>query len=190
MSKLKLNYTIRELEARVPLSEYLVDCVDVPRFLAYCEACPNFGTVWSCPSYDFDPMEVWNRYGDLRLYARMLIPDSPGQDEQAALFALREEKDKYLDILFNWEVETPGSLALAAGSCTLCAPCTRPSGRPCQKPEQMRYSIDSLGGDVGLTASRYFGYPLQWIQDDILPDYLMLVGGLLIPHGKVEPFVE
>ena len=186
----KLNYTVRELEARVPLSEYLADCVDVPHFLTYCEACPSFDAVWSCPSYDFDPMEIWNRYGHIRLYARMLIPDSPGQDEQAALTALHEEKDKYLDILFAWETENPGSLALAAGSCTLCTPCTRPSGRPCQKPEQMRYSIESLGGDVGLTASRYFGYPLQWIRKGVLPDYLMLVGGLLIPHGKVEPFVE
>jgi hypothetical protein len=51
----------------------------------------------------------------------------------------------------------------------------------------MRYSIESLGGDVGLTAERYLGQPLLWIKDGILPDYLMLVGALLLPDGNGCP---
>ncbi|MGI6574393.1 MAG: DUF2284 domain-containing protein [bacterium] len=184
MSEEKLNYNIRELTKEVLLAEYLRDCVDIPRFLAYCRACPNFGSVWSCPPYDFDPMEVWKRYGSLRLYARMLIPDWPGQDAEAALRALRKEKHKCLDILLAWEAKHPGTLALAAGSCSLCTACTRPEGQPCRKPEQIRYSIESLGGDVALTASRYFGFPLLWVKNGVLPDYLMLVGGLLLPSYR------
>ena len=190
MSEQGFQYTVRELTSDVPLAEYLQDCVDVPRFLAYCEVCPNFGNVWACPPYDFDPIDIWNRYTDLRLYARMLVPDFAGQKSKGALSALREEKDKFLEVLFKWETENPGSFALAAGSCSLCTSCGRPEGQPCKKPKELRYSIESLGGDVALTASRYFGYSLQWIQDGVLPDYLMLVGGLLLPGGKAEPPVE
>ncbi len=186
MNEQKFIYTVRELENEVSMTEYLRDCVDVLKFLACCKACPNYGTVWSCPPFDsFDPMELWNRYAGLRLYARMLIPDWPGQDAQAALRALYEEKSICLNTLLQWEAAVPGSLALAAGSCSLCSPCARKAGQPCKQPEFMRYSIESLGGDVGLTACRYFGHPLLWINDGVVPEYLMLVGALLLP-GKNE----
>lgn len=177
-------YTVKELEGEAELEEYRRSCVDVPKFLALCAACPNYGGGWSCPPFNFDPMELWQRYGRMRLYARMLIPAEPGQAAEAALQALQEEKDAYLERLLEWEAVTPGSLALAAGSCTLCTPCTRKEGRPCQKPERMRYSIEALGGDVGLTVSRYLGKPLLWIQAGVVPEYLMLVGALLLPGSK------
>ena len=43
----------------------------------------------------------------------------------------------------------------------------------------MRYSIESLGGKVGLTASKLLGINLQWIEAGQIPDYFVLVGGLL-----------
>ncbi|SBW11744.1 conserved hypothetical protein [uncultured Eubacteriales bacterium] len=178
------RYTIKELEAEAEMDEYRRSCVDVPKFLAFCEACHNYGGAWSCPPFDFNPMERWRRYGRMRLYARMLIPTEPGQAAEAALQALQEEKDAHLERLLEWEAATPSSLALAAGSCTLCTPCARKEGHPCQKPEQMRYSIEALGGDVGLTASRYLGKPLLWIRDGVVPEYLMLVGALLLPDGE------
>ena len=39
----------------------------------------------------------------------------------------------------------------------------------------------SMLGDVGLAAQRYLGYPILWIKEGALPEYLMLVGGLLLP---------
>lgn len=179
----ELYYTVKELEAEVPLGEYLQTCVDVPKFLVFCRACPNYGGAWSCPPFDFDPMELWRRYGRMKLYARMLIPAEPGQEAQAAVRALQAEKDGYLERLLQMEAAAPGSLALAAGSCTLCNPCARKEGRPCQRPERMRYSIEALGGDVGRTASQYLGRDLQWIRAGVVPDYLMLVGALLLPAG-------
>ena len=180
------HYSIREIVTDISMAKYLQDCVNVPEFLAYCKACPSYGGVWSCPPFHFNPMEIWKKYDSLRLYARVLLADVPGQDVQAAMRALQEEKAGYLDKLLGWEAETSGSLALAAGSCSLCVPCTRKAGKPCQKPEEMRYSIEALGGDVALTASRYLKQPLLWVKDGILPEYLMLVGALLLPAGKAE----
>ena len=45
------DYTILESEYTVPVEEILGDCVDVPKFLALCKACPNYGNRWSGPPY-------------------------------------------------------------------------------------------------------------------------------------------
>ncbi len=180
----EMYYTVRELEAEVPLEEYLTQYVDIPKFLAFCRACPNYGLAWSCPRLEFDPMTIWRRYPRMRLHARMIVPAEPGAEAAAALRVLHEEKDAYLDRLLAWEAEVPGSLALAAGSCTQCPRCTRSEGRPCQKPERLRYSIEALGGDVGGTAERYLGKPLLWIKNGVVPEYLILVGALLLPDGE------
>lgn len=190
MSDAEFKYIVRDLTAETPLAEYLRDCVDVGKFLNFCRICPNYGHIWSCPPYDFDPMDIWRQYVRLRLYARMLIPKFLEQDAAAAIAALHREKEEYLNQLLNWESAVPGSLALAAGSCSVCAICAKSEDEPCRKPAKMRYSIESLGGDVGLTARRYFGKPLLWIRDGVIPEYLMLVGALLMPAGKEGTAVE
>ncbi|MDD4509984.1 MAG: DUF2284 domain-containing protein [Oscillospiraceae bacterium] len=184
------EYTVRELEAWVSTEDYLQDCVDVPKFYAFCRACKNYGVTWSCPPFAFDPMDLWHRYRTLRLYARMLVPNYPGQDIQAAISALRKEKDASWKKLLGWESETPGSLALSAGFCSLCDSCARTSGEPCRAPERMRYSLEALGGDVGLSAEKYLGQPLLWIQNGNLPKHLMLVGALLLSDGKAGCTIE
>ena len=57
--------------------------------------------------------------------------------------------------------------------------CTRQKGLPCVRPESMRYSIESLGGNVGLTITRYLHQELLWMEEGKLPDYFILVAGLL-----------
>ena len=43
----------------------------------------------------------------------------------------------------------------------------------------MRYSIESLGGDVDKTVEDIFGFKIQYAKDGKLPEYLIFVGGLL-----------
>ena len=43
----------------------------------------------------------------------------------------------------------------------------------------MRYSIESLGGNVGLTVSKLMGIELEWVTEGKVPSYFVLVGGLL-----------
>lgn len=178
------DYTLESLTAEVPLAEYRRDCLDIPRFLAYCRECPDYEHNWSCPPYDFDAAELWQGYGGLRLYGRLLAfaPQTPAE---TALAALSREKQSLLMELLALEKAVPGSLALSAGNCQLCAPqaCNRPH-TPCLHPEGRRYSLESLGGNVDLTARRYLGKSLLWCKDGVAPDYLLLVGGLLLPAGE------
>lgn len=178
------GYTVQSLEASVSTAEYLDTCVDVEKFLGFCRECPSYNSSWSCPTFDFDPVSIWTRYDTLYLYARVLIPEQ-GTELSALLEAMGEEKAALLDQLLALEQAAPGSMVLSAGSCKLCAEgCTRPVGAPCRKPEKMRHSIESLGGDVGKTAERYLQKPLCWIRDGQVPDYLFLVGGLLTQEGE------
>ena len=92
-----------------------------------------------------------------------------------------EVKEKITAELFEMENTNPGSVSLSAGSCSLCGKgnCTRPSGAPCRYPDKMRYSIESLGGNVGKTVHDLLGIQLEWIEEGKVPSYFVLVGGLL-----------
>ena len=46
-------------------------------------------------------------------------------------------------------------------------------------PELIRYSVESLGGDVVKLLRDAFHVDILWAQNGRLPEYFMLVGGLL-----------
>ena len=68
---------------------------------------------------------------------------------------------------------------LLAGTCDQCEVCEKEQGRPCGKPELLRYSIEALGGDVEGCLQHYFHMPVLWGRDGKAPEYFVLVGGLL-----------
>ena len=181
-------YSCTTLERTVPLEDFRRDLVDVPRFLGYCLDCPNHGRYWSCPPFDFDPEEIWARYGALLLYARKLVFSKdrlfPGERRAFEERELPKIKGAMARELLDRESRTPGSLALFPGRCDGCPVCARVEGKPCRFPEKMRYSIEALGGDCGGAIERYFNETLQWASGDRLPEQIILLGGLLIPNEQ------
>lgn len=173
-------YRTEKKECDVKVCEYIENYVNVEEFLKYCEECPNYGNVWSCPPYDFSPEEYWKEFSMIHLIARKIIfdKDMSQNDCMNIIFEVKSEMSREL---YEMEKQFPGSKALSAGSCGLCADkgCGRREGEPCRYPEKMRYSIESIGGNVGLTASKLMGIELEWIEDGKLPSYFVLVGGLL-----------
>lgn len=182
--------TIPLPDREVPLAEYRAQCVDVPKFLGYCAACPNYGGAWSCPPFDFDPQEIWDRYDRILLRAvkvpvpaelreKVLSPQEINDESHALLAPIKHD---LLSSLLEQERATPGSLALSAGRCQECPEgrCTKPAHQPCRQPGRMRHSIESLGGDVGKTLSLYLGQELLWGREGHLPEYYILLGGLLL----------
>ena len=173
------SITVERMEAAVPVDEYIKNCVDIPKFLGYCKECSSYKNRWSCPPFEKDPMTIWTQYETIRLYGYVL-PNEPGQSVAKALENMEQAKDRLMEELLELERTIPGSFVLSCGMCRLCGDhCTRPEGKPCRMPEKMRHSIESLGGDVSKTAEVYLNKPMLWIKDGVLPDYLMLVGGLL-----------
>lgn len=184
------RYTVEPVSTEISVSQFLETYVDPPRFLSSCKECGNYGTVWSCPPYAFQPEELWRRYETLRLYGRRLIFTPAAREKrysaqelgQVLEETLYRERDNMSEELLRLERSTPNSLAILAGSCRICKTCTRRSGEPCRHPERVRCSIESLGGDVGRIMDELLHMPLQWIQDGMLPEYLTLMGGLLVGH--------
>ena len=93
------------------------------------------------------------------------------------------DKEELEQEILKLEQEYPGSVSLSSGACLHCknAECTRLSGKPCRFQDKMRYSIESLGGNVGKTVTKYLKQELQWVEEGKLPEYFMLIYGLLIP---------
>lgn len=183
-------YTLSYHRASISVPEYLENYVDVPTFLKACQACPNYNKLWSCPPYDFDVLEYWNKYKTLNLLAVKVEFD---EETTSKTYSQEEINDILNDVfmvhrkdltkkLLEEEKNYPGSVSLSAGSCSHCkGGCAKADGKPCRFPEKMRYSIESLGGNVGLTISKLMGLSLEWIEEGKLPSHFVMVSGLLIP---------
>lgn len=181
-------------EAAVNVSEYVEACVDVQEFLPYCRECPNYNQVWSCPEYDFDPYDYWAEYQTFRIIGvKIIVPDEiagqvcpPEECRKIIDELLWAEKRKLSLELYEMEKEYSGSVSLSAGTCQMCpaGKCTKREGKPCRHPEKLRYSIESLGGNVGLTVTKYLKQELEWIEEGRMPHHFILVCGLLIPHAE------
>lgn len=197
------NFHTERFEADVLVEEYLETCVDVPTFAEYCRACPNYNKTWSCPEFDFDPVSYWKRYDTLHLIGEKiylpvnLLSGSYSSQESSRLTAkiMGIFKNSLAEELLQMEKEKRGSISLSGGYCTECSreqkmkdtgkqmidssSCTRSRGLPCRHPERMRYSIEALGGNVGLTVTKYLHQKLLWMEEGKMPEYYMLVLGLL-----------
>lgn len=182
-------YTTTRHTAEISVPDYLDGYVDIATFFEACKNCPNFGQTWSCPPYDFDVETYWRKYHTLKLLATRIVFDEAltsrtwTQDELNTLYkdVLIPEKQKLSDELFELEKQYPGSISVSAGSCHSCQTCLRKTGQPCCKPDTMRYSIESLGGNVGLTIRNLMKLNLEWVEEGKLPHHFVLVSGLLIP---------
>jgi len=173
-------YTVERFEKEIDVAEYVEKYVNVEEFEGYCKACPNYNTVWSCPPYDFSSEGYWKKYKKLLVIARKIIFKGEVTPEQSYEI-MQEVKADMAKELYELELKVPGSISLSAGSCDLCKDtgCTRKEGLPCRHPEAMRYSIESIGGNVGLTVSKLLGIQLEWIEEGKVPSYFVLAGGLL-----------
>ncbi len=175
---------ISKLTADVAVSEFVENYVDVEKFLELCKDCEDYGKNWNCPPFEFDVMDVWNSYDKLKIIAFKIEFDD---EELATVYS-----DKELDFVLKrvermkiklmneiYVLEDENSLGLFLGQCNLCMKCTREFGMPCKMPFKMRYSIESLGGNVDQCIEDIFDLKVLYAKDNKLPQYLVFVGGLL-----------
>lgn len=172
-------YQVERFEAEIPVEDYLEGYVAAEEFLEFCRRCPRYGNSWACPPLPFPAETFWRKFETLSLIARK-ISFVPGTAPEEGRALLKQIKEQMSQELYEMEQIWPGSCALSAGSCSLCRDeCRRAAGKPCENPEKMRYSIEALGGNVGLTVRKLMGIQLEWMEEGKLPSYFVLVGGLL-----------
>lgn len=175
------------MKSVIPVEKVLAEYVDAPKFLQACAECPNYGKIGSCPPYAFNVIDYWKEYKTLELLAiKAYIPeemraetfsDDALRTKTREIFeSMRFELD---DRLEKEERETPNSRMLSAGKCIRCEDCACAHGLPCRFPDKIRYSVESIGGDVVKLMRDAFHTEILWAQNGHLPEYLTLVGGLL-----------
>ena len=175
---------ISKLTADVDVAEFVERYVDVEKFQGLCKDCEDYGNNWSCPPFDFEVMDVWNYFEKFKIIAFKIDFD----EEELSM----EYSDKELDFILKrlermkvklmndiYVLEDENSYALFLGKCNLCMKCTREFGMPCKMPFKMRYSIESLGGNVDQCIEDIFGFEIKYAQNNHLPEYLIFAGGLL-----------
>ena len=124
-------YNIERSEKTIKVNEYIENYVNVEEFLEYCKECKNYESIWSCPSYNFNPEDYWRGYDEFLVVARKII-FGPEVDVPRSFEIMQEVKDDMSRELYELEKEYPGSISLSAGSCSMCKEgCTRTEGLSC-----------------------------------------------------------
>lgn len=143
-----------------------------------CSECSGFAGTWACPGFDFDPKAYWEQFSRFHFIVDRVYNEGTAtvEDAQERLFA---EKRVYDDEMIALESVCPGSKALAAQECVKCNKCARLSGHPCVHPEVMRYALESLGMLAVNMVRDCFGFDVLWSDGTSIPEYYLLVGGVL-----------
>ena len=176
---------INKLVADVDVREFYDNYVDFDKISKLCiEEQDMLGYNWNYPPFDFDVDDIWNSYNRLKIII-FKIDFSPEErehtfsDEELDFVLKRFERLKVKFMNEIYMLENEDSLGLYLGKCNLCMRCTRTFGAPCKMPFKMRYSIESLGGEVDRAIEDLFGYEIRYAHDGKLPEYLIFAGGLL-----------
>ena len=64
---------IETFEKTIKVDEFIEGYVNVEEFLECCKVCENYEQVWSCPTYDFDPVDYWKRFENLYVVGKKMI---------------------------------------------------------------------------------------------------------------------
>lgn len=184
-----MNYTVTEHKVTIGADEFISRYRDVERIRTFCEQCPSYGKVWTCPPFDFDPRNVSDGFKTVTLMASTIEFDEQTRAacktaEQASATgreAMEQVWKTLLPQLYEMECNTPGSRCFTF-RCSLCPEgCTRPEGKPCRHPDKMRHSLESVGFDLVTMTRDLLGIDLEWSSDGSLPKHLTLVTALMQP---------
>lgn len=170
----------------LPVKRWMEEYCTPEKFAGSCEACPDYGKVWSCPPGLPDAKALFIPFSRVHIIGMKVVY----KKETRAAAVTWEKADRLraatygkakrilLESLLEVEKSVPGSWLLAAGRCELCERCSRIDGLPCRMPERMRYSIAGFGFDLVRIAREVLGEELLWSPEG-LPEYNVAISALL-----------
>ncbi len=191
-----INYRFKELTI-----EELIKFHNPKLIKGYCKQCKKYGTVWSCPEFNFNELELLKSYNYVylihsKIYIRDLCKSTIDEYYNNLLNIIPEVKDYkddmgknfntlyfsgrlYLDnMLLRIEESYKHSLAIVSGRCLYCDPCEKTKGKKCINPEKLRYSLEALSIDVSSLLKYSLNEEIQWSNDEA-SNYITCVSALL-----------
>lgn len=139
--------------------------------------CGRYGVNWTCPPA-LGPIEACieraRRYpaGILVQWIQPLEDSLDIDGMEAGRLHLDEIVRSVRDLVIR-ETGRSDVLALGAGGCTLCDPCTFRAGEPCRHPDQALSSLEAYGMDVA-ALMKQSGFEYGWGGDRVFYAGLVL----------------
>lgn len=179
-------YTIETTINKVKTDNLIKNYCDKERVEGYCKECSKYSKNWSCPPYDFNTEDYIRQFENIYIIGTKVIIDESTIEK----IRTKEEINKYsyetviavrkmiYDRLIKLEKEYCGSKIINSGNCTICKECTRNQNVKCRHEDDIRYSLESLGFDVGKITKELLNIELKWPTNK-LPEYLTLASGFM-----------
>ncbi len=147
----------------------------------YCQQCPNYGRVWSCPPHSFTGISYTKPYNYVLLIAEKIYPPANAGPDMLNEVFQKTRRSFGNRLIALSQKHSEQAEVLIAGNCYQCEVCRRETGEPCQKAESLKYSLEAVGYEVGPIAENLLEVPLRWKgkKGSDQPQYLTTVAAVL-----------
>ena len=180
--KFEKNGKIFNLKAIVCENKDLIKFMNRDYFLNLCKTgCPNFNTNWSCPpnSPRFDEF--------VKDYKNSLLVEltSEVEDGEEFMEAYAENRNTLEALLSKMQIDFE-CLKTSCGSCNICERCAFLDNKDCYHPEEMRYSMESIGMDLSKMSEEIFEHKLSWNSETEKSNICTSIGSILFNGTFLE----
>jgi len=150
---------VTELLTNENITFAVVDTAQIrfdPMFRELCQknTCGFYGACWTCPP-DAGTIEELMEQAKQHTHTLVFQTVHPLEDS-FDIEGMHEASVKHNRLVqavnSAARAEYPGCLVLGAGTCGVCARCTKPDGEPCRFPEKAVVSLEACGIDVAQLA--------------------------------------
>lgn len=150
---------VTELLTNENITFAVVDTAQIrfdPMFRELCQknTCGFYGACWTCPP-DAGTIEELMEQAKRHTHTLVFQTVHPLEDS-FDIEGMHEASVKHNRLVqavnSAARAEYPGCLVLGAGTCGVCARCTKPDGDPCRFPEKAVVSLEACGIDVAQLA--------------------------------------
>lgn len=146
-----------------------------------CEACEKFGKNFACPP--FSPS--FQDYTNAHQYAKIICIRLPQEyfrhliQEEIYRASFKQAREILVNELLVYRKK--GFLVGGCGYCQSCERCGAEQGADtCSKPDEMIYSLESMGVNLTDLTKACFDFDLEWSGQDYAADFVCSIGAVFL----------
>ncbi len=191
--ELSLNILIKSISR-----EDLMDACHLKTVRGYCQSCMNFQKNYSCPPHAPEGEAYTKPYTHITLIASTLDTQqltaeldyikSQTYDSETLRSYKSAETDVFAEVsMYSFDVIKHtlsakllslepqfDAVSMPPGKCSLCDPCALRQQLPCRHPNDVRFSLESLGFLVSELLNEQFDLELGWAKGAFPPYFITL----------------